>query len=60
MGDTIVALGGEPVRHIDDLQALLTGDRVGKAVTVRDAARRRTARYERHRLGERGKEAISR
>ncbi len=35
MGDTIVALGGEPVRHIDDLQALLTGDRVGKAVTVR-------------------------
>jgi len=35
MGDTIVTLGGERVRHIDDLQALLSGDRVGKAVPVR-------------------------
>lgn len=35
MGDTIVALDGQPVRHIDDLQALLSGDRVGKSVPVR-------------------------
>jgi S1-C subfamily serine protease len=35
MGDTIVALDGQPVRHIDDLQALLSGDRVGKAATAR-------------------------
>jgi len=35
MGDTIVALDGQPVRHIDDLQGLLSGDRVGKAVPVR-------------------------
>ena len=35
MGDTIVALDGQPVRHMDDLQALLSGDRVGKNVPVR-------------------------
>jgi S1-C subfamily serine protease len=31
MGDTIVTFDGEPVRHMDDLQALLSGDRVGKS-----------------------------
>ncbi len=35
MGDTVVALDGQPVRHMDDLQALLGGDRVGKSVPVR-------------------------
>jgi len=35
MGDTIVALDGQPVRHLDDLLALLTGDRVDKPVAVR-------------------------
>jgi S1-C subfamily serine protease len=35
MGDTIVTFDGEAVRHMDDLQALLSGDRVGKAFPVR-------------------------
>lgn len=35
MGDTIVALDGQPVRHLDDLLALLGGDRVGQSVPVR-------------------------
>jgi S1-C subfamily serine protease len=35
MGDTIVAFDGLPVRHLDDLLALLSGDRVGKTVPVR-------------------------
>jgi len=35
MGDTIVALAGHPVRHLDDLLALLSSDRVGQAVPVR-------------------------
>jgi S1-C subfamily serine protease len=35
MGDTIVALAGEPVRHMDDLQAQLGGDRVGKTVPAK-------------------------
>jgi S1-C subfamily serine protease len=35
MGDTIVALDSSPVRHMDDLQALLSGSRVGKTVPVR-------------------------
>lgn len=34
-GDVVVALGGQPVRQMDDLQALLGGEHVGKAVTVR-------------------------
>ncbi|NDJ75535.1 MAG: PDZ domain-containing protein [Chloroflexi bacterium] len=34
LGDTIVALDDEPVRHMDDLQALLGGDRVGVTVPV--------------------------
>jgi S1-C subfamily serine protease len=35
LGDTIVSLDGQPVRHMDDLLALLSGDRVGAAVPVR-------------------------
>jgi len=35
MGDTIVGLDGERVRHMDDLQALLSGSRVGQTVPVR-------------------------
>ncbi len=35
LGDTLVALDGEPLRHIDDLMGLLTSDRVGSTVTVR-------------------------
>lgn len=35
LGDTIVALDGQPVRDIDDLMALLSGDRVGSAAPVR-------------------------
>jgi S1-C subfamily serine protease len=34
MGDTIVSFDGEPVRHMDDLHALLSGDRIGRAVPV--------------------------
>lgn len=35
LGDTIVSLDGQPVRDIDDLMALLSGDRVGSSVPVR-------------------------
>jgi S1-C subfamily serine protease len=35
MGDTIVALDGQPVRHLDDLLALLSGDRFDKAAPAR-------------------------
>lgn len=35
LGDTIVAVAGEPVRHHDDLLAKLSGDRVGQAVSLR-------------------------
>ncbi|MCG8351235.1 MAG: S1C family serine protease [Chloroflexales bacterium] len=34
VGDILVALDNQPVDDTDDLQALLTGDRVGKAVPV--------------------------
>lgn len=34
LGDVLVALDGQPVKDIDDLQTLLTGDRVGRAVPV--------------------------
>jgi len=33
-GDIIVAFDGQPVRGIDDLHRLLTGDRIGTATTV--------------------------
>ena len=35
LGDTIVALDGQPVPHHDALQALLSGDRAGASVPVR-------------------------
>jgi S1-C subfamily serine protease len=35
LGDTILAVAGEPVRHHDDLLARLSGDRVGAAVPFR-------------------------
>lgn len=35
LGDTIVAVAGEPVRHHDDLLAKLSGDRVGQPVALR-------------------------
>jgi S1-C subfamily serine protease len=35
LGDTIVAFDGQPVRHMDDLLALLSGDRVGASTPVR-------------------------
>jgi S1-C subfamily serine protease len=35
MGDTLVALDGKPIRHLDDLLAALGSDRVGMKVTAR-------------------------
>lgn len=35
LGDTLVTLDGQSVRHMDDLMAALSGDRVGKAVAAR-------------------------
>lgn len=35
LGDAIVTLDGQRVRRVDDLQAVLAGDRVGHAVAVR-------------------------
>jgi S1-C subfamily serine protease len=35
LGDTIIALDGQPVRQMDDLLALLSSDRVGTAAPVR-------------------------
>ncbi|MBM3924599.1 MAG: PDZ domain-containing protein [SAR202 cluster bacterium] len=35
MGDTIVSLDGQSVRHLDDLLALLSAERIGKRVSVR-------------------------
>ena len=35
MGDTLVALDGKPIRHLDDLLAALTSDRVGMKVAAR-------------------------
>lgn len=37
LGDTIVALDGQPVRHMDDLLGLLTSERIGTSVPVRIA-----------------------
>jgi S1-C subfamily serine protease len=34
LGDTLVALDGQPVRHHDELLALLSGDRVGNKLPV--------------------------
>lgn len=35
MGDTLVALDGQPIRHLDDLLAALSGDRIGATVPAR-------------------------
>jgi S1-C subfamily serine protease len=35
MGDTLVALAGEPIRHLDDLLGALNSDRVGTTVKAR-------------------------
>ncbi len=35
LGDTLVALEGNPLRHMDDLMGLLGGDRVGTASSIR-------------------------
>ena len=35
MGDTIVSVAGEAVRHMDDLLGFLSGDAVGKSVQVK-------------------------
>lgn len=35
LGDVIVGVASDPVRHLDDLLAALSGDRVGASVTVR-------------------------
>jgi S1-C subfamily serine protease len=35
LGDTIVALDGQPVRHMDELLALLDGSRVGTSAPLR-------------------------
>lgn len=35
LGDIVVAVDGQVVGHVEQLQDLLTGDRVGKSVTVR-------------------------
>ncbi|MGQ9907246.1 MAG: S1C family serine protease [Candidatus Flexifilum sp.] len=35
LGDVIVSLAGDRVRHMDDLMAALSGDRVGRTIPVR-------------------------
>jgi S1-C subfamily serine protease len=35
LGDVIVALGDNPVRHLDDMLAALSSDRVGATIPVR-------------------------
>ena len=35
LGDTLVSLDQQPVRHLDDLLALLTGERIETAVPMR-------------------------
>ena len=35
MGDTIVLFDGQPIRHHDDLLALLSGERIGATVPIR-------------------------
>lgn len=52
LGDAIVALGGQPVRHLDDLLAGLPGDLVGAEAVVR-VLRGGELREVRVRVGER-------
>ena len=35
LGDVLVSLGGQPIRHTDDLRAQLGPDRVGQATPAR-------------------------
>jgi S1-C subfamily serine protease len=35
VGDILVALDGQPLRHVDDLLTFLSGDRIGQSVTAR-------------------------
>ena len=35
LGDTLISLAQQPVRHLDDLFALLTGERIGTSVPMR-------------------------
>lgn len=35
MGDTLIALAGQPIRHLDDLLAALSSDRIGATVPAR-------------------------
>jgi S1-C subfamily serine protease len=35
MGDTLVSLGGNPVRHLDDLLGNLGGDSIGQQISAR-------------------------
>ena len=35
MGDTLVSLGGNPLRHLDDLLSNLGGDSIGKQISAR-------------------------
>ncbi len=35
LGDTIISLAGQPMRHLDDLFVLLSSDQVGSTTTVR-------------------------
>ena len=35
LGDTIVALDGEPLRQLDDLLSRLSGEAVGKTMTIK-------------------------
>ena len=34
LGDTLVTFGGEPLRHVDDLLASLSADKIGQEVTL--------------------------
>src|SRR5207248_874168 len=35
VGDVVVALGGQPIRHTEDLMAQLSSERVGQAAAVK-------------------------
>ena len=49
VGDVILAFDGQPIESPEDLLDLLVGDRVGRAVTLQRAPRRRAARISRSR-----------
>ena len=45
-GDLIVEADGEPVGEVGDLQGLMSGERIGRAVTLRIDRRGRLERVE--------------